>query len=377
MKSIRLLLFIFAASLSAQTTVLVNNSAWAAGRSPYNWYTSGSTYIEAVNPGAYFKVNFSGTSVSLNVDVSAISGASVAAKKYPQIAWSIDGGAQQTYQLLSTDTSKSLGSSLSNATHSLRLTFLSSDAYSPRWTGEMSLKITGIVLDTGKALSTATLKPKNLLAYGDSITEGAWVLGIPTDLTNYSLYESGNGSYLDILAAGLGNVEWGKAAFGGQSWMNTFNSDIPPLPSAWTYYYSTLSRSPLSPSPDIVVINIGTNDTSISAGTISTWLTSLRAAAPSAYIFLLVPFNQNLADTISTQFAAYQATPDAKAFIVNLGSPGVAYSTTVPLYSYDGLHPNAAGQAELATLVLAQMIAAMNTGGAAVSGGVIIDGVNQ
>ena len=39
-------------------TIAVNNSNWFF--SPYNWYVNGSTYAQTVNPGAYFKVAFSG-----------------------------------------------------------------------------------------------------------------------------------------------------------------------------------------------------------------------------------------------------------------------------------------------------------------------------
>jgi lysophospholipase L1-like esterase len=335
----------------------VSNAAWQAGLSPYNWYTSASSYILAVNPGAYWKVNFGGTSVGVTVDVSALVSGSVAAKQYPQLSWVIDGGSQSTAQLTSSSTTVSLGSSLSAGSHTLQVWCFSTDAYTARWAaGESSCKITAMVLDTGQALSAATLNAKRMIIFGDSITEGAWILGNTTDLTNYSLYEVGNYSYADQVALDLG-VEYGKASFGGQSWMNTFNSDIPPLPNTWNYYFGTNSRlygvSQFSPLPDYMMVNMGTNDSAVSITTVQSWLQSIRnAAGINCKMFVLVDFRQTQAANIIAGFQAYKkASMDGYAFLINLGSSGVTYSTTVPTYSYDGAHPNAAGHAALAPLI--------------------------
>jgi len=343
----------------------VDNAAWAAGRSPYNWYVSGSSYAQAVNPGAYFKVKFDGTSVSLGVDVSAISAAGIASKKYPRIAYQIDGGAWQTYQLLSTDTQISLGSSLVDTIHDLEVVFLSSDAYTARWNGTMSLKITSLILDPGKTLSVANLQSHRLLAFGDSITEGAWISGNHDDLTNYSNYGVATSAYIAGVANDL-NAEYGNTAFGGQAWGSTFNGDVPSLPSAWNYYFGTnsrLSSGLFSPAPDYIIVNMGTNGGASSGTVVSDWLTSLRAAAGlSAKIFVIIPFNGTGRANITSGFNSYKSSSsDQNVFLMDLGSDGVTYSTQTPTYAYDGLHPNTDGHAQLRALVTAAVRSEVDT----------------
>ncbi len=353
-------------------TTAVTDSNWKF--SPYGWYSNGngslgannivgnSTYAQAVNPGAYFKVNFTGTTVKLAVDTSSLAGV---AKQLPRIRYSIDGGATVDYQLLSGDTQITLGQNLSLTTHTLVVWFLSSDAYISRWNGHTSLKITGLVLDEGFSTSAPTLLTKRLLVFGDSITEGAWILGDHTDLTNYSNYEESVSSYSYGLASDL-NAEYGNIAFGGQSWETAFNADIPLFPSAWNYYYSTNSRlvsGLFSPVPDYIVVNMGTNGGLSSASVVTNWLTLLRTAAgSSAKIFVLIPFNQGGLANITSGFNSYiSGSSDANAFLINLGSNGVTYSTTIPTYSYDGLHPNVAGHAQLRTLVASGIQSAIAT----------------
>jgi hypothetical protein len=343
-------------------TIAVNNAAWAAGRSPYNWYTSGSTYTQSINPGAYFKIKFSGTSVSLGVDVSAMSG--VAAKKYPRITYQIDGGSWQTYQLLSTDTQVSLGSGLADITHDLEVIFLSSDAYTTKWDGTMSLKITGLILDTGKTLSASTMLSKHMLVFGDSITEGSWVLGVHDDLTNYSDYEQSNSSYATGVASDL-NAEYGNSAFGGLAWESGFTG-TPAFISSWNYILGTNSRLTgglLSPAPDYILVNMGTNG-GVSSGTVvSNWLTAARAAAGLACkIFILIPFNQTGSANITTGFNSYiSGSTDTNTFLINLGSSGTTYADSIPTYSYDGLHPNVAGHAQLRTLITSAILSDIQT----------------
>jgi hypothetical protein len=323
-------------------------------RSPYNWHVSGSSYMLAVNPGAYFKIGFTGTSAAIKVDTSALSGQ---AKQYPRIRYSIDGGANQDYQLLSGDTQITLISGLTPGTHSLTLWFLSSDLYdSDRWGGVTSLKITGLVLDPGSTTVAPTLLPKRLIAFGDSETEGAAATGnyITTELSNYSNYEDSTTAYVTGVAADL-NAEYGQIAFGGQGWDNAFRG-VPPLPNSWNYYYSTNSRlvgGLLNPTPDYLLLNMGTNG-GVSSGTVvSNWLTSIRATTGATTdIFVIVPFNRTGSANITAGFNSYKTSSgDTKVFLIDLGSDGITYSTSTPTYSHDGLHPNIVGHAQLRTLV--------------------------
>ncbi len=335
--------------------------------SPYNWYSDGSgslntnnikggsTYTQAVNPGAYFKVGFSGTSATLNIDTSYFG--NIQAKQFPRVSYNVDGGAVQTYQIKANDTQISLAQGLKSDNHQLNFWLLSSDAYVARWNASMSLKVTGLVLDNGATTNTPSLQSKKLLVFGDSITEGAWILGDHADLTNYSNYEESTSSYVAGIATDI-STEYGTAAFGGQSWGSIFNGDVPSLPNAWSYYYSTNSRlvnGVFSPTPDYVLINMGTNGGVSSATVVSNWLTNLRTAAGTASrIFVVIPFNGTGRTNITQGFNSYQSSSsDDKVFLIDLGSDGNTYSTSTPTYSYDGLHPNTAGHAQLRTLLYA------------------------
>lgn len=337
------------------TTVAINDAYLV--RSPYNWYIAGSTSMLAINPGAYFKLGFTGTSVILKVNTATLNG--LLAKEYPRIRYSIDGGATQDYQLLSGDTQISLASGLAEGTHNLTVWFLSSDLYnSDRWSGNTSLKITGLILDVNATTTAPTILPKRLIAFGDSETEGAAATGSylnPLDLTNYSNYEDSTTAYIVGVATDL-NAEYGQIAFGGQSWDASFRG-VPALPDSWNYYYSTNSRLAgglFTPAPDYLFVNLGTNG-GVNASTLSSWLTSVRAAAGNACdIFVIVPFNRSGSANTTTGFNNYKtASGDANVFLIDLGSDGNTYSTTTPTYSNDGLHPNIAGHAQLRTLVSA------------------------
>lgn len=355
---------------TAAAVIAVTDSNWAF--SPYNWRISGGQAI-SINPGAYFKAKPSGTAASLGVSVTSISGAGTAAKKYPRIRWSVDGGAWSTSQLASGNTSVTLFTGLADTTHTVLFYFLASDAYSSRWDATMALNITGVTLDAGKSLSAPTQRTGRLIAYGDSITEGAWVLGGPSDLTEYSNYEDSSASWLRWVAEAL-DCEYGSCAFGGQAWDSTWNSDVPSLPNAYNYYYgsnSRLSGGLLSPAPDYVLVNMGTNGGLASGTTLQTWLGNIRTAAgSSARIVVIVPFGQTGVTNITSGFNSYQsATPDSKCKLVNLGTiDGIGPSSGTATYrATDSAHPDAQGDALLGAMVVKAIEDAFATGTGVIS----------
>lgn len=337
--------------------------------SPYNWSSDGtgaltannikgaSTQAITINPGAYLKMGFTGTSLSLNVDTSIIG---VGGKLMPRLRWIID-GITQNYQLVQGDNIIDLASNLLAGSHSLVLYLVASDAYAGRWNQTVNLNINGLIVGGNAVTFAPAKKSRKFIYFGDSITEGAWVLGPPTDTSDYCLYEDATVSYAKTAIADV--MEYGAAAFGGQSWEVVFNGDIPAFINAWNLYSSGVSRlysGLLSPAPDALLVNMGTNG-SVSASTVvADWLTAARAATgATCKIFVLIPFNGANGATITEGFNNYvSASGDNNAFLINLGADGVTYSTTQPTYSYDGLHPNVDGQVQLGALVQAAMQAA-------------------
>jgi hypothetical protein len=337
------------------TTIGVTDSNWYF--SPYTTYSDGagtpaannvrasSTYVLWNNPGGYFKTKFNGTQAVLNI----VNGLPNDNTKMPAVKWSVDGGAWQSQQLTFGQTTILLASSLTNTSHSLYFVLMETEccAYD-RWLGSSAfnvLKITGLTVDTGQTLSGYGIAAKNCIFYGDSITEAAWSLFPPSSGVGNSLGGDAETSYVRVVATALG-CEYGQVAFGGQSWDSTLASNVPYFPQSWNLYYSGRSRlvsGKLSPSPDYLFVNIGTNGEAPTA-TAQAWLSAVRAALNTTTpVYVIVPFNQTGKVNLS---AAVTGSGDAYVRLADLGAAVVGtYATT------DGLHPSVAGHALLGSLL--------------------------
>jgi lysophospholipase L1-like esterase len=321
--------------------------------SPYSWNISGSAYAQCANCGPYFKTIFNGTSCLLNVDVSNLTGGSVAASFYPTLRYSIDGGTFTDLQLTSATTQITLTSGLTSGAHTLYCVVNNEGSVYDRWTTPvMCTRITGLVADG--TISAPTLQSKRLLVYWDSIGEGYQASGTDTGTAPGST--NATGSSVPAIAYALG-AEYGAVCCSGSGWTVTA-LNWPPLftpgndtASSWNKYSAGASRLAgglLSPAPDYIVVVDGTNDTSASDATVtaalSGWLSAVRAAAPNAQIFVVIPLRQTKVSAITAGFNAYQtSTPDAKAYLINLGSAiGTGLtggSLTSSANSVDGIHP--------------------------------------
>lgn len=309
-----------------------------------------------VNPGSYIKVGFTGSSVAVSLGglerLTLLTDlGTVAAKQWPVLTWSIDGGAWQTYQLLYGDSGKTLATGLDSGEHTLTLLVRGLDAYVDRWSHQtMNITITDLTVGGGESCYALTPETTLMLAYGDSITEAAWSLGPPDDLTDYALYQAAESSWAQLVADSF-SCELGNLSFGGQGWSAGGPSGAPTFPNSWDFYYSGESRlvgGLFDPTPDWILINHGINGTVDSADVV-TVLTDMRSAAGAGCkIALIIPFGQaNVAD-LTTGFNNYQAaTPDANCKLIDLGE--IEYDTT------DGAHPSIAGHVTLAALVVSSL----------------------
>lgn len=310
--------------------------------------------IVAVNPGAYLKFGFTGTALGISYNAASLLG--VDAKKWPHVAYSIDGGAFQITRLRASDAGRcNLAWWLAAGSHEAVLYFTSSDGLTSRWNATMILYLTGILVGVGGTIiAPAATEGGRMVAFGDSVTEGAWNLGAPGDLTDYSLFEDARLSWAQIVAADL-DCELGVCAFGGQSYSNIYNSDIPILIDAWDFYYATNSRlvgGALDPAPNWILNNMGHNWAALPAS-VKAWLDAVRAAAPLAKIAQIIPFSQQNVANITQGFNDYQtATPDENCKLIDLGA--IAYGKT------DSVHPTVAGHATLAAAVTAAIQAAFS-----------------
>ena len=353
--------------------------------SPYNWQSDGtgspqannvnasSTFAQSNTPGAYCKFTVTAAAqgyASILLDTSPLSG--ITAGNCPQIALSVDGQAFST-QLLAFaagTTRLVLSGNLSSGTHTFLLFFRSvtlnsSSAMGDRWNTPSSVvKITGVELDgKGSATAAQTLHSKNMLVYGDSITEGADAVGS----SNNNADQDSTQTYAQLLASAL-DAEVGIVGFSAQGWTVPGYGNVPklydtttPANSAYDKYFSGHSRlngGALSPAPDYILILHGTNDANQGAAdaavtsTVSAALPAIRADAPSAEIFVTIPFAGGKRSAIT---AGFNAISDSNAHLIDLGTTIQLTLSTGGLNTNDGLHPNTRGHATFACLLANQL----------------------
>ncbi len=270
--------------------------------SPYTWNIGAGKAITN-NAGAYLRLMFTGTSCALVFDVAAM------AAPASQIWWRIDNSAWTQATLAATVTLAIPSATLSNADvpyHFLEVVVKSTTETANRWNAGTSTRVilTGIRLDAGAVLLAPGKAPLNLLIYGDSITEGVRTLGesaaSDTDRNDAMM------GWAYRLGALLG-AETGIVGFGAQGLAGGGSGNVPALGSSWNLLYAGVARS-FTPAPDLVVINIGTNDGGANTVAAMTGLLdNLIAACPGKPIAVLRPFNGSQAANLQAAIAACAA----------------------------------------------------------------------
>jgi len=322
--------------------------------SPYAWYSDGAGAMQANNVkggssfawtamrGGYMKfratVGAAGT-IALAINTATLS--AIAAAGCPNIAWTINNGAIQSKLLATGDTSLALASGLAAGTYDVFVCFRGvwllqdGDTAQNYVATNNKLHITSINLSVGGTLSAPTIRPKKMVVYGDSITEG-----------DLSAGPNRNGSSQDasltygwLLAEAL-DAEVGIIGFYGKTW-SWFDA-------SWPNHAQGVSRlvgGLLTPAPDYVVINYGENDNNPgpAASTVTATLAAVSAAAPTAKIIDLIPFSGKSRTNLSA------ATLPSNGYRIDLAPPEMLAGSLV--WSYDGLHPNQRGHANLAALL--------------------------
>jgi lysophospholipase L1-like esterase len=256
--------------------------------------------------------------------------------------------------------------------------------------GSNVLKVDGIAFGDGAVPIAGKRQPNWVLIIGDSITEGIQAdNGRDNVLYDYS--------WLDAQALLARGYETGISACGYSGWVRPgcADGDVPgyyvvnkSADGKWVYDDAT-SRwnkidgvsslldsqgkmsgygSPNQP-PSVIFFNYGTNETLSRAGTarmaasIEQCLPALRKAAPNAEIVVAVPFGIENTQVYGSEGLLYAAAlrravrnylkqhpDDRRTHLVDLGA-NVANALASPIYGA-GVHPNMAGHAFLAPLVL-------------------------
>ena len=276
--------------------------------------------------------------------------------------------------------------------HTLRV-YLRNSPQSDRWHGANACTVTGLTVDDGaKPLPSALPDgPKRpwVLIVGDSITEGIQAdNGRDDTLSDYSFLVGEGLKNRGLQSAGYDTA---VSACGYSGWLRPGDArgDVPGyfLPdkaaqSRWNRIDANTSlldtRGRLSgwggigEEPTAILINYGVNEclsrTSTDAVTVSVTgaLTALRRAAPSARVLFLIP--PGLADphiypngpayiaALNAGFDAYHSTRPADTKTMRLDF-GLFVARALGSLAYGGgVHPNAAGHAFLAPILLRAML---------------------
>lgn len=327
--------------------IYVNNAAiyWSKD----NVYINGTSYALMLTEGSYFKTKFTGTSVAVNIDVSGFVGLSIIATRYPRIRYQTDNGIWTIEQLTSATQAITV-SGLSAGTHDFRFEFVSEYMGSigaiDRWNTPVNvIKITGLTLDEGSSLTSATILSGRMRVDGDSIAEGGRVNDSGDNVTSHDATKA----FPRLLADTMG-LELSQIAYGGQGWAQGGTGNVPSYPNSINNYYGTTSRLVSGTLPDTLnywLINNGCNDglgSNDIDSYVQTTLVSARAeAGANCRIYVVIPVDGGKRADITTNYNNYiSANPtDNKTYLIDLGV-GYTYDT------FDTLHPSSAGHIAIA-----------------------------
>jgi lysophospholipase L1-like esterase len=324
------------------------------GMSPYNWYVNGG-YATANNVGAYLKYAFTGSNTYIDVDTSKLVSASTLAANYPTICYRVNSNPAVSYKILSTDTRLAISANqLSVGDHTVQIWF-QTQATGDRWTSPVVNAVRFSQVVCNGTFTTPDIRPKNILAFWDSI--GA---GYSSDSLNAALSIT-DGMKSSLQGVGLGlDGEIGTVVFNGHGLTVAASGSVPkfydsgtPANSSWHHYSSGASRlvgGLLDPQPDYIINLLGVNDGLTGASdadvraAVSGWLTDCRAAAPNTPIFMFVNTGRYKITAITNGYNDYKAVApyDNICYLVDMGtevSIGLTGGGSNSWGSADSTHP--------------------------------------
>jgi lysophospholipase L1-like esterase/plastocyanin len=292
------------------------------------WDTSDLTNVKSYWSGAYFRVNVTGTSVSIRLAAAA------------NIFASVDG--VTTYYASANGTINLTPTALPAGTHSLQVIARSEQDV---------IQFQGLTLSPGATTQAPTIKSKLIEFVGDSITAGCcalpnWSMDDYAWLTAENLIAEHtqiaySGICLQDATCGENNIGMSVQFFKLQTihFLNSPNWDF--------------SRY----QADQVVINIGTNDGAVADSTFqatyTTFLQNVRAKYPAAQIFVLRTFGGYKAVPTSAAVDTRIAAGDTKVHFVDTTGWLTAGSSDFS----DSLHPSVSGNIKAADRLTAVLSA--------------------
>ncbi len=326
---------------------------------PYVWKMSGlgvDARAEAAMPGAYLKAVVQGTK-TLGLIIDGTANRDCPPASMPVVEVSIDEGEFRVVPLTRTGEvyTLPLAEQLDAAgPHRVEVYLRANDLTVKRWTAATThLRIGGLTADAGATLIAPSVRPRRVIGFGDSITEGVGVDGLFTSWQSLGV-NNARETWLPLVCSAL-DCEYGQLGSGGQGMTREIH--LPPLTGTWDRLDAVTSRLTggfLLPEPDYVYCMMGTNDYDKDiTSDYARWLTAMRQACPRSRFFCIVPPLGVHRTEIAAVVAASNATGDQRVHLIE----------TTPLRqlfragqgatqcAYDGVHPSRFGQALLGALI--------------------------
>ena len=362
---------IYIVTVPATTAIAPNDAGLVY--SPYNWNVT-STHAITVQPGAYFKTLFTGNTCVLNFDTSHMQSPA------SQIWWRIDDSKWVSAAVAAT-VSLTIPAVMSGNSdvpcHLLEVIYKGQDpsgtanSWDPASTGT-AVNFTGLTIDYAASVAAPAVLSRNILVYGDSITEGVRTAGesaSPTPGQNDAqmgwAYQLGK----------LLGAEVGVVGCGGTGYTNSYRG-VPACSSSYNLIYSGQSRT-FSPAPDLTVVNHGVNDGGASGSSITTAATTvfngLLGAFAAKPIVALAPLPPSYSGASTVRSAIQTA-------ITNIGNARLSWVDTPGVFNTakgaDSLsvHPSGPNNQGLIAPAIAELLRSSlypATGGSPVGGFVI------
>ena len=283
---------------------------------------SGTNVKSTINQGSelYFKVKNT-TSINVNFIVNT-------AYETPYFAYSID-GADMTRQLVTSPTLPTV----SLDEHIIRVVVDGVNESEDKWIGERGFAFKDITVDSTGTVTGVLPKNKKIMFFGDSITEGVRVLNMNAN----SEGNSATAAFPYIASTNLNAISY-RVGFGGAGVTKGGNGGVPSLIN----FIDNMTKNKLAPyyEPDIVVVNIGTNDfdadTDVFKSQYTAVINRLLIKYSGTPLFIMVPFN-------GTRKSEITDITNNKKGVYMVDTTGWDISTT------DGLHPDVAGSIKAGT----------------------------
>ncbi len=344
------------ASASTEVTVSDPNVFY----SPYNWHRSGSEYAQTPNPGAYMKVGFTGTSLTMKIDVSSFTKANVPAGHYPMVRYSIDNGPATDLQLTPLTASIECAKGLKEGSHTLLFQYVAGYVFLDFWSPINAIRVTGLTLDDGAKTVAPPQEKRFALFLGDSITNGDDnIATFKGGITNEVDTQDATIGYPSVVAAAT-KAEYGVVAYGGASWGSTAaDGATPGLMTFWSMVdkeHSRLVDGKFSPIPDDIYVNMGENRAP-SQDDVINLASSLRSASSlETNIFFIVPFSGRAREPIVRAVTRLQETAGwpPRLYLIDLGDNPYVGNRGPTMYSVDGQHPLATLDGILGAQIVAE-----------------------